>query len=286
MWEDDFAYALETAHRIADHLNSPELAGYRAWWWYLASIAAALSDDTSAEQDALRRGASCGVNSGWLKQLLRERKAAIPEKESNVEPNAESVWDLLARWGWAGPYFEQNIRQMLDQLKDDQHTAYHQGLESLGKCFGARTTRSTEDGAPDVVWTFSTDLHIAFEAKTEKGPSGTLSKKDLLEAKGHADWIRAHLCQDRALLDVSTVVVAPSPVLHRVAGPFAEGLFYVAPENILRLAEKVADSLRELRIKFSGRDFAEAALALSAEMRSMGLTVEATRVSLASDPLK
>jgi hypothetical protein len=74
--------------------------------------------------------------------------------------------------------------------------------------------------------------------------------------------------------------------LHRIAGPFAEGLFYVAPENILRLAEKVADNLRELRIKFSGRDFAEAAIAFSAEIRGKGLTLESARVVLASEPLK
>ncbi len=286
MWEGDFVRALETAHRIADQLNSRELAGYRAWWWYLGSIAAALKGDKVAEQDALWRGSKCGVNSGWLNQLLGQRKAVVPKEKADVEPNAEALFDRLERWGWAGPSFEEIIAQMLEQLKDDQHIKYHEGLETLGKCFGATTFRPTDQGAPDVIWSFETEFYIAFEAKTEKKIDGTLSKKDLQEAKGHPDWVRANLCHDAALLDIAVIVVAPSRTLHRIAVPFAEGLLYVSPEKILSLAEHVADSVRQLRIKFSGQDFAEAALSFSSEMRVTGLTIESVRMSLASDPLK
>jgi hypothetical protein len=286
MWDDNFEYALETAHRIADRLNSPELAGYRAWWWYLGSIAASLMNESSAEQDALRRGAMCGVNSGWLNQLLRHRKAATAEKKTTVLPNAEGLWDLLATWGWAGPCFEQKIYKMHNQLKDAGHVDYHEGLETLGKCFGAATTRITEPGAPDVVWSFTTDLRLAFEAKTEKKLEGALSKRDVQEAKGHPDWVRAHLCQNAATAEVATIVVASSPALHQYALPFAGGLFYIAPESVRKLAERAAAGVRALRIKFSGREFAEAATEFSAVVRSLGLDIGTVKKELLSEQLK
>jgi hypothetical protein len=286
MWDDNFEYALETAHRIADGLNSPELAGYRAWWWFLASIAASLMNNTNAEQDALRRGASCGVNSGWLNQLLRQRKAAIAEKSTAISPNAETLWDVLATWGWAGPAFEQQIHKMLNQLEDPDHVSYHEGLETLGKSFGAETTRTTEQGAPDVVWSFAGDLHLAFEAKTEKKAEGVLSKKDVQEAKGHPDWVKANLCKNTTTAEVAAIIVASSPNLHQYALPFAGGLFYIAPDNVRELAERVAAGVRELRVRFSGREFAEAAVEFSAAMQSLGLDIENVRKRLLSEPLK
>ncbi len=286
MWEENFPYALETARGIADQISSPELSGYRAWWLYLASVSASLAHDNGAEQDCLRRGSKCSINSGWLNRLLQERKAATPEKSEQIQPNAEGVWDALTKWGWAGPHFEEQMGKMLRQLSDPYYVGYHEGLEILGKCFGARTTRTTEPGAPDVVWSFLNDFHITFEAKTEKNPTGELSKKDVQNAKGHPEWVRAKLCNDSKTAEVAPMVVAPSPKTSQIALPFAEGLLYVSPEKIRKLAEQVADGVRKLRVTFSGRDFPEAALEFSAALRNSGLDADALRKILLSEPLK
>lgn len=103
---------------------------------------------------------------------------------TGIEPNAEGLWELFENWGWAGPRFVENISRMLEQLNDQHHISYHEGLEALGKCFGAQTTRVTDQGAPDVVWSFPTDIHFVFEAKTEKEPKGTISKRDLQAGEG------------------------------------------------------------------------------------------------------
>ncbi len=286
MWEENFTHAFETARAIADRITSPELSGYRAWWWYLAAVASSLLGDKNIEQDALRRGSRCGINSGWLNQLLRDRKAAPPDKTEGIEPNAESLWDVLAKWGWAGPYFEQNIAKMLSQLNNTYHAAYHEGLEALGKCFGAKTTRITEMGAPDVVWSFPDDFHLTFEAKTEKSADGKLSKKDVQNAKGHPDWVRANLCRDAASAKIAAIVVAPSPDLSQIALPFTGNLLYVSPDEMQKLAAQVAESVRKLRIKFSGREFAEAAVEFSAELRNAGLDLSGLNKALLSTPLK
>lgn len=284
MWDGNFEYAVQIAHGIADTLNSPELAGYRAWWWYLASIAAAELGEDTIEQDSLRRAASCGVNAGWLNSLLRQRKSDSFVIAETTETNAEALWDLITRWGWAGPAFEKNLAVMFSQLKDDYHVAYHQGLETLGQCVGAQTTRSTEPGAPDVVWSFFEITYLAFEAKTEK--QGTeLSKKEVLNAKGHIDWVRTNL-SDNTDVQIETIIVAPTRSVDQWALPFTEGVFYCEPAEILKLAERVAAGIRKLRVKFAGREYPDAAIKFSAEMRSLGIDKDAVMRVLLSAPLK
>ena len=171
-------------------------------------------------------------------------------------------------------------------MKDTNHIGYHEGLEALGKCFGATTTRSTESGAPDVVWSFTTDLHLAFEAKTEKKQTSVLSKKDVQEAKGHPDWIQTHLSDNAETAEIATVIIAASPSLHQIALPFAGGLFYVDPPSVLKIADKAAENLRKLRVKFSGRDYAQAAVEFSTAMRNGGFDLGSVRKAFLSEPLK
>ena|ERR1022692_1213361 len=77
------------------------------------------------------------------------------------------------------------------------------------------------------------------------------------------------------------VGVAPAGVL-----PFAGGLFYLAPDSILKLAERIVESIRKLRVKFSGREFAEAAVEFSAALRHMGLHLESAKKVLLTEHLK
>ena len=249
MWDADYQGGLSLARSIADKISAPELSGYRAWWWHLTSIAASLAGELNAERDALRRGLKCGVNAGWFNRLLRDRgEAPTPLTGTGVVPNAEGLWDLFVNWGWAGPKFQQNISRMLEQLNDEYHISYHEGLETLGKCFGAQTTRVTEPGAPDVVWSFPTDVHFVFEAKTEKEQEGTLSKRDLLQAKGHTDWVRAKICEGRASSTVEPIIVSPDTAVHPVGLPFTAGLYHLKQKEIRERAEEVARTYLKIEI--------------------------------------
>jgi hypothetical protein len=286
MWDGNYSHALSVARGIADHLVSPELAGYRAWWWFLASTAASLADEKNNEMDCLRRAASCGVNGGWLNYLIKSRGQTTQGKVgSEAEPNAEGLWNVLVDWGWAGPGFEKNLEDMLSFLRTQYHAHFHQGLDYLGRCYGADVTRITEQGAPDVVWSFPNDVHVAFEAKTEKQTDG-LSKKDLLEAKGHVDWVKARLCQNPDTAEIDVVVVAESPKIHPVGEMFGEGLLYAAPGQILAAATAAIQSVRKLRLSFAGREFAGASAEFSAEIKNLHFDLPAIRKALLSVKLK
>ena len=209
-----------------------------------------------------------------------------PPSETHVEPNAQGVWDLLDNWGWAGPTFEEHVEQMQAQLSDPYHVAFHEGVEALGKCLGAQTTRLTEAGAPDVVWTFANDVHIAFEAKTEKKSDAALSKKDLQQTRGHRDWVCERLCDGRTTAVIETVAVSEDPKVHQIGLPFTAGVFHMTPKSLASLVDHVVKVLRDVRIKFSGRDFAAAAPELSAVLRNSGLDVKTILKTVTANPLK
>ncbi len=114
VWDEDFGSAHTLARAIADRVTAPGLEGYRAWWWYQASIAARLIGNSSSERDALTRGASCGVNTGWIKKTLINRApgAHLPTDDRNEE-NAEPIFEALEEWGWAGVSFSDNLTAMV-----------------------------------------------------------------------------------------------------------------------------------------------------------------------------
>ena len=52
------------------------------------------------------------------------------------------------------------------------------------------------------------------------------------------------------------------------------GLYHLKPEAIRKKAEEVAETIREIRMQFSGREFASAALEFSAKIRANRMDLE------------
>jgi hypothetical protein len=266
MWEGAYENALEIARSVADRAGGPQLAGYRGWWWYLASLAAHRLAEKHVEAESLARAAGTGVNASWLLRLIREQKAVTPSK-TDVQPEAEELWNAITDWGWAGPSFGKKMQEMHSLLGSTDHNDVHRGVEILGRCFGARSIRPKEEGAPDAAW-LSGNRAIAFEAKTEKKEKGALYKKELQEAKGHPDWLQYFQAAESNIeLTVDVVIISPTKKLHEIAIPFAGGLFVISPQAIADLAQKAAVAVSELRTLFTGKEFTEVAEVFSEAMR-------------------
>jgi hypothetical protein len=285
MWEGDYPFAYETARHLAENATTRELAGYRGWWWYLASVAARLASNYSAEIDCLWHSAKAGVYTGFAAHILSERKA-LSGKASAFEsaPNVEGIWDTLQEWGWSGPGFDKKIDLMLQNLKSDEAKKFHQGMELFGRCLGSSSVRPTEDGAPDVLWPFANDFCFCFEAKTGKQPDGTLSKGDLEEAKLHPDWAKHHLKFDKH--EFAVIVISATSKLDKIAIPFAQGLFVVTPDDIRTWASKTVESLRKIRAKYAGSDYVAKEKEFAAEINAAQMGFGAVKNILAKTRLK
>jgi hypothetical protein len=237
-------------------LSGPELAGYRAWWLYLGSIAARCSGNDEGADDCLSRAKATGINAGFLDSLLRARKgkgfAGPADKTTSAQ--AETIWNQIDNLGWNGPKFSKYTNELVAHLGNrSDATSFHMGIESLGKLLGAETIRPTDDGAPDGVWIFAQE-YLTFEAKAGKKAKNPLCKDDLIQAKGHPDWVRAHR-KDLAECLAIPVVVPPNLSLDAVARPFAAGVKAMSADDLANWARRVIDSLKSIRAEFSGKDY-------------------------------
>ncbi|MBY0483103.1 DEAD/DEAH box helicase [Nitrosomonas sp.] len=281
MWSNDYSGAYQVARQTIDNINKPELAGYRAWWLFLASIAAHLADENTGEIDCLQRAKAIGINSGFLDRILRLRSKGvkIPEKSDELDVQVESIWNRIESWGWQGPAFGRKIDEMLAGLSAPrEHTRFHIGLEHLGQCLGAEVIRSTAGGAPDIVWIFHRRCYT-FEAKA----GNQLSKKYVLQAKGHPDWVRAQH-QELSDIPIQPLIVSTGNEIDEVVRPFVNGLNFISTSDIAEFGQNVAIGLQKLRTQFTGKEYGAVHEQLKTEIRLMKLDGESID-KLLSTPL-
>ena len=283
VWDEDYEGAYKTAREIADQLNDVYLTGLRAWWWYLASCIARRVNDAPGEADCMNRAYACVVNSGWLRAVSRMRGQIPPHQPPDLASNVEKLWDNLSRLGFAGPRFNLQMNAMMSSLRETDHSKFHGGLELLGAALGATVVRTSDAGAPDVVWYFAVET-ATFEAKTEKDAGGELSKSDVQQANGHVNWAKKYV-PGTGEGNISPIIVSPTSKLHEAAVAHVEGLNYLAPADIQRLARDVRVFLSDARAKFAQREFAEIQRDLATAVNQAGLGARAIMGRLCETPL-
>lgn len=210
-----------------------------------------------------------GVNGGWIDYLLRRREASwnLKKMEGDSVFNAEGIWDNIARLNWFGPRFERTMSEMLSLLASKEHRKFHKGLAILGRCLGALVTHTSAAGAPDNVWTFLANVHFAFEAKTEKKEGSKLSKRDLLQASGHCDWVKNQLAAQGDEQKISAIIIAPDKSVEDTGVPHIKGQFHLSQDQIIRLGEGTVSALRSIRTTYAGSEYFEATDAFEADLR-------------------
>ncbi len=281
LWEGNYSKAYKIARGAADGTSAPELAGYRAFWFYLAAIAVCHQSDIDNEIDCLKRACSTGVNTGFLDKLLRKRRGEVPIEitPSKDEHQAEAMWDYLNELGWHGSKFTNNLKEIKDGLAAlSNPTRYHIGLEGLGKCLGAEVIRPTKSGAPDVIWIFN-DFCFTFEVKSDKDSDRSLSKKDIQQAKGHPDWIKDQR-ESVKQTPIYPIIISPTRTLDWAAKPHAKELFYISTDTIGEFENKVLAELSELRTRFAGKEFGAILGELKSSIRQAGCSCDAIKALL------
>ncbi|MEX2374115.1 MAG: DEAD/DEAH box helicase [Dehalococcoidia bacterium] len=271
LWDGDFHGAFEQAREITNLLTGADETGARAWWWFVASSVALRLDDKAGALECIEAALQCRVNQGFVSQTLRSyRGAALQSDTQTTTPNSEAIWEQIAAVGWSGQRPTTWSARMLSHVDEDDHLRFHEGVEMLGKALGATTTRLSEAGAPDVVWSFGENLHVTFEAKTEKLPGSLYSKSDVQEANGHPDWVRARLCEPGSDPVIYPLIVGTPTEVDQIGAPFVGDLYLVDPSEIRSFAGAIAAKLSEWRLNFFGRDFAACESEFSAAVRLSG----------------
>ena len=214
--------------------------------------------------DCRNRAIACGVNPGFVQDLPEISGTSTTRDSSSIAGNARGVWGFIdENVGWAGERFSRFAGSLLSEIGDDEPTRFHMGLEKLGQLLGADSTRRTDPGVPDVVWSFDHDTHIAIEAKTKKRSDTSLSKQEIQQAVGHVNWVRTNLAADPSHSAIHAIVVSSTDGLDKAAWPHVDDLARADPSALRELATQAVDEARAIRASFSGRDYAEAVQELS-----------------------
>jgi len=287
-WIGDFTRANELGRSIADKLSGKNWAGYRSWWLYLASLGARLCENHSAEMDALMRAKSTGVNAGWLDHVIRYRGTSGTSTRETMDDLSsvvvEQIWLTIDELGWSGKRFLNFTNRMLANINDTKnHKAFHQGLVALGRLLGAGSNAPSQQGDPDVIWRFGDSTWICFEAKSEKLQYGSgIAKKELLQAKGHVEWVKFFETQGRKNVQIIAIITAPTNKLQTSAEPHSEDIYFLGTQKIAEWVNQVSTGILELRAKFAGQDFAAARVELLQDTRRLSLDLSSTLAFLKS----
>jgi hypothetical protein len=291
IWDGDFSGAHEAARNVADNLSGEQWAGYRCWWLYLSSVSARLAGNKAAELDAIRRAKATGINAGWLDHVSRMREGAtakIPNQDeavSNVV--AERIWTALDELGWSGKRFLEYCDEMLDNLRTvKHHTTFHRGLAQLGRLLGAQCTTASQQGDPDVIWRFADQVWVCIEAKAAKVEGGQgLSKRDLLEARGHVDWVKFFEAQGKRNVRIIAALVSSTDKVQAVARPHRDTLYLLKTDQVAQWGKSAQVAMLELRAKYVGQEFAAARKSFAQDLSKLNVDFGSTISVIKETPL-
>jgi len=260
LWNSDFETALEKAKSVSDTLEGNETQGYRGLWYYLHGDSALMLQGASGDanltnvvKDSFRRASKCVSSVSWLAELARIKVEGQPVASTDevdlLTPRAvEGIKSQLSTLGFTGQKFEKVMAEFLANIEDDDADTFHRGLRTLGHLLGFEAEVPKADGAPDCIWSLGAIIHVAHEAKTKQKPESPIAKKDVQQAAGHGNWVKAnrpHGSDTR----IVCVMETPRETLQKDAVAHAGDLYRVDPEIVRGIAKELASMLRSIRAK-------------------------------------
>ena len=294
LWVGNYQGALERARACADHLGGDALADYRAWWYYLAGSAAALSAtrDSSVHlrhtaRELFARACSASPRSTWFREAFRLVGLEIsdqPVDDPLLLAVSEAIERRIQQVGVAGAEFENEVKTMINQLDSADATPFEQGLERLGFWLGVDAVRPKGSGVPDGVWSFAGETAVAFEAKSNEQPTGPISLNTAREAQGHIKWVESHF-QVSGSTPTSTVIISDRQTVASEASPSTQALFIVDLTSIRQLGRKVVSTVRALRAEASETNNEDFRRAIAERLKSEELDPKSIHAALQCNPL-
>lgn len=291
LWSGDWGGASREALEAAKAVISPQLAGYRAFWTYLASAwleeEAGERDDASlrkASLDLLRKAYVAGRGTAWLRQVQPLPVGEVvldPADQAAVAAAVASGTRQLNGAKWAAMH-----TGMLAALAQDEAVQYEGALTALGKLLGAESYKPKGEGRTDSAWVWPASWWLALEAKTEEKPEHPVSQKTIRQANGQLKTI-AH-ARDTEIPEGSAVaIISPRQLVEPTAVIEAEPFLYLlAPDVLLDLAQDATKAWMTIRAQAGGMAQAEAIALASRVFDEYGLLPSGLRARLLSAPIQ
>ncbi len=256
LWNGDWVRASQEAVGAAQSIREKALAGYRAFWLYLASAwlneAAEVQGDESlrtAAADYLRQAYRASRNTPWLREIR-----ALPADEVTLDEIDEAaVADAMNNGprrvdsaAWATLH-----TTIIAGLEGTDSGPYERALTELGKLLGADAFKPKGSARTDSAWLWQ-NWWLAVEAKSEERPDAPVSVDTVRQVN---DQLKT-LAHDRGAAipdDSAVLLVEPRELVDPTAAVIAEPFVYLTGlDQVLDLARDAIDVWKQLRVQGKG----------------------------------
>lgn len=258
----EFAYKL--ALDVATALKSTKkLDGYRSWWLYLAASAlwleAVEADRTELKakvSELLSEASSCTNSVAWfseINQFLNKTSSDVVVVSDVLDKKqTQEALSQLKTFGLYDSKFDTKMTEMLAKINENDHSAFHEGVQLLGKNLGFTAHLFSEHVAPDCIWELARRECLIFEAKSEEKDQKEISHGTAKQALAQRAWVLNKLGLAPETTETTTVVLSPRTTINSEAQVLLNTeqqneVHYQHMNDIRKLAEVAADCLRQVR---------------------------------------
>jgi hypothetical protein len=259
LWSNDLENALSSARKVVDLIDGDDLKAYRAWWLFLISeISLALFEDTGKKlyeetsKDFFTRASRCFNGATWITRL-KGRKSDKSETivfDELSSLSATNIKSLLSELGTVGKKFDKKIEEVGENLKQNNHKQFHQGLLWLGRMLGFISEVPDANADPDCIWSLGKRIYITHEAKSEHSHDGSIGAGDIRQAQSHQEWIASNKAVSDST-EIICLIESPRKKVEPTAKIHAKALYLFTQEDLLRIYSRSSNMLRSIRAKSS-----------------------------------
>ncbi len=285
LWSGAYGAAFEEATQVVDGLSGDDLAGYRCLWNYLAACAAHLTYLGSNKKDQamrkhaadrFKRAGQSVMTLPWFARLRYDGGLAGAPSEASSRLTGvlvQNIDEKLSDMQYVGKRFAKRLESFQPLIDSNAPDEFDRGLTELGELLGYKTSKPSEQAAPDSVWSLDNQVFLLFESKSDETPDDPISVSTCRQAQGHEKWLRKQpMIPGNA--EVTTIVVSPRSVLAKEAVPHAEGLYYMPIGEVRTLVETGLTGLRSIRSKAADLDVEDRLPIILDGLTGSGLTHE------------
>lgn len=259
LWQGDYEGALENAEKVLAQINSPELKGYRALWYYLAGSAAWMGakvgvhnfEAKARSHFTMAKKASTAIY--WLVSLSRYQaeESDIPQENPSLMAQVERIERNLARLGTLHERkFAKLEKEILDGLGSEEN--FESAHKMLGEFLGYISGKVESDGSPDPWW-LEGETCFVFEDHAGAEETSVLGVNKARQVTTHPNWIRKNV-SGAEKAEILPVLITPVKKAKTAAKLHLENVAVWPLKEFREWAEIAIATVRTLRSTFLDGD--------------------------------
>lgn len=263
-WNARYEEALGSALSVLTFLEGNELAGYRAFWRYLAASAATLAASRGNSQMSdvalghYKQAVAALPSVSWLVDLSRAQKSdsATPDASEMLvhQQVANMEVAMLSLGRTSAKEIEVAFKKIATGIDQGKSPVFEEAHALLGKLLGFRSESiEKQEAAPDAVWSIGEEFCITFEDNTNviATASHPMGANKVRQAKSHPDWAVHHGWVKEAA-SATPVFVSPRSTVSEGAAPHTGRIVYWNSVDFARWVTRVLPEIREAWSGLSG----------------------------------